>query len=141
MKNLQNTSKTPALRIRQHIQAPNNRRLALILSLLLFLAGCTGTPCADIPSNFATYDEAITAVESASFSISESVNTSKSSFINDADFYSCNGHDGFLILQFNENDYIFEGVPMAVWEGFKDAESFGEFYDRNIRGRYRYHSN
>ena len=111
------------------------------LLILLLFAGCKGTPCSEIPPNFSTYADAITAIESSSFQISESVNTSKSSFINDADFYSCNGQDGYLILQFKDQDYIFQGVPVEVWEGFKDAASFGTYYDDHIRGRYQYHSN
>lgn len=118
---------------------PVNVSILGILPLLCLVA--CGSPCSELPATFSSYDEAVSAVESASFSIEDDVNTSKSSFIRDADFYSCDGYQGYLILQFKDNDYIFEGVPLSVWEGFKHADSFGEFYDRNIKGRYRYHSN
>lgn len=29
-----------------------------------------------------------------------------------------------------------EGVPRAVWDGFRGATSFGRYYDQNIRGLY-----
>jgi hypothetical protein len=108
------------------------------LLVAIFVSGC-GVPCNQLPTTFSSYEEAMDAIEGASFSIEESVNTSKSSFINDADYYSCNGSDGYLVIQLKDQDYIYEGIPVSIWREFIDAESFGSFYVANIKGRYRFH--
>jgi len=33
-------------------------------------------------------------------------------------------------------EYIWEGVPLNIWEGFKEADSFGKYYHKHIKGRY-----
>jgi len=33
-------------------------------------------------------------------------------------------------------EYIGEGVPLNVWEGFKEADSFGKYYHKYIKGRF-----
>ena len=34
-------------------------------------------------------------------------------------------------------EYIYDNVPLSVWEGFKNAPSKGSYYATNIRGKYR----
>lgn len=34
-------------------------------------------------------------------------------------------------------EYIYDNVPLSVWEGFKNAPSKGNYYATNIRGKYR----
>ncbi|MFN8396685.1 MAG: KTSC domain-containing protein [Bacteroidia bacterium] len=108
------------------------------LGVTLF-SGCGWRSCSEIPSNFESFDTAISAIEGSNFLVEESVNTSSSSFITDADYYSCDGAQGYLILEFKGESYLFEGVGIEVWEGFKSADSFGQYYHRHIQGRYRYH--
>ena len=54
-----------------------------------------------------------------------------------ANFYSCDGKQGYLILKTSKMNYIFKSVPINVWSNFKEASSFGKFYNKNIRGKYK----
>jgi hypothetical protein len=47
--------------------------------------------------------------------------------------------DGVLAVQFHTSDTIYEHphVPPEIFEGLMQAESKGEFYNQNIRGRYQ----
>lgn len=96
-----------------------------------------GNSCADLPTSFASYTEAMDQIRSASFRIAEEQNTDESSWVRGAEFYSCDGTTGFFILRTDDRDYIHVDVPVAVWQGFKDASSFGTYYNANIKRRYR----
>ncbi len=76
-------------------------------------------------------------IRSASFRIAEEQNTDESSWVRGSEFYSCDGATGFFILRTDDRDYIHVDVPVAVWQGFKEASSFGSFYNMNIKRRYR----
>lgn len=93
--------------------------------------------CADLPATFSTYQEALNQVRSASFHIAEEQNTDESSWVRGAEFYSCDGTTGFFILRTDDQDYIHSNVPVAVWQGFKEATSFGNYYTANIKRHYR----
>ncbi len=90
-----------------------------------------------MPSNFNTYGEAVEAVENSSFKIEEEADTSKSSWIKSAKFYSCDGVSGYLIFSTDKHEYIHENLPVSMWEEFKNAESFGKFYNSHIKGAYQ----
>ena len=44
---------------------------------------------------------------------------------------------GYMIIGLKNTDYIHKGVPIKVWLSFKNSESLGSFYSKNIRYRYR----
>jgi len=96
-----------------------------------------GQDCNKIPSSFRSYEQAVQIVKSSTFKIRESVNTSKSSWIRAASFYSCDSQKGFMIIRTDDREYIHQNVPIEVWRGFKNASSFGSYYSNNIRGKYR----
>ena len=87
-----------------------------------------------------SYDDVIYEVENnKEFKLAESKKTPQSSWVTGAAFYSCNNNTGYLILIPTKGyKYIHEGVPLKVWQGFKNATDFGQYYDYNIRGRFRF---
>lgn len=97
--------------------------------------------CNNLPTKYSSYDEAIQLITTTTFKINESVNTSRSSWIRGANYYSCDGLYGFLIIKTDRNDYIHSNVPISVWEGFKNANSFGSYYDHYIKFQYRFKLN
>ena len=109
----------------------------LLFYLLIPFEPSFGQDCNKIPSSFRSYEQAVQIVKSSTFKIRESVNTSKSSWIRAASFYSCDSQKGFLIIRTDDREYIHQNVPIEVWRGFKNASSFGSYYSNNIRGRYR----
>jgi hypothetical protein len=109
--------------------------LSLLFSVFL-LSACSQTNCKDIPTHFKSYDEAISVVRNAGFAFKETVNTSKSSWIRGASFYSCDRKVGYFILKTDKKSYIYKDMPVEVWEKFKNAPSFGSYYNSYIKGRY-----
>lgn len=112
------------------------------IAFILFQAiaiSTLGQSCKNMPAHFASYDEAISFVKSASFQYKDDVNTSKSSWIRSASYYSCDGKMGYFIFSTDSKEYIHAGVPIEIWKEFKNADSFGSYYDHYIRKKYRFY--
>lgn len=88
-------------------------------------------------TQFRSYSDAVRTVENTNFKIEEKLNTSRSSWIRGASFYSCDGIVGYLIIGTDKQEYIHKNVPIEIWNGFKRAKSFGSYYNQYIKGRYR----
>jgi hypothetical protein len=142
------TGKSAIILIRKefsfHVLSVNSfyrRRFKSILLVIILLSEinyfCIGQNCNNIPSSFNSYAEATQLVKSSNFKIKESVNTSKSSWIRGATYYSCDSKKGFLIIRTDDREYIHQNVPIETWNGFKNASSFGSFYNNYIKGNYR----
>lgn len=106
--------------------------------LTLFVFSCKGQDCNNLKDNFNTYSEAQSSISRTTFSTEDSVDTSKSSWIKEADYYSCDNKFGYLILETSSKKYIFKKVPIKIWNEFKKADSFGKFYNQKIRSNYQF---
>jgi len=95
-----------------------------------------GVDCNHLPTTFSSYSEAARHVENAHFAFKDEVNTSKSSWIRGAKYFSCDAQFGFFMLTTNKQDYLYQDLPIDIWEGFKNASSFGHYYNSTIKSRY-----
>jgi len=111
-----------------------------IAIVCLFIASITGfaqNNCVKLPTTFKSYSEAINTVKLAKFKIIETANTSKSSWVKSATYYSCDGKTGYLVIMLKSKEYIHSNLHYSIWKGFKNAASKGKYYDNNIRYKYR----
>ncbi len=109
--------------------------LSIILSTILF--SCNGQDCSKIPQTFQTYAEAKRTIAATNFALTENLNTSKSSWIRSAQFFSCDSRKGFMIFKTDKEEYIHQDLPISIWNNFKQAVSFGSFYSSNIKKKYQ----
>jgi len=93
--------------------------------------------CQNLPEIFETYEDAHSKIHKAKFYYIENLNTSKSSWIRGASYFSCDGKYGFLSIYTDKKEYIHQNVPIEIWESFKYSESFGRFYNKNIKHRFK----
>jgi len=104
----------------------------------LFVFGCKELkPCKDLPTTFKSYKAALEIINSTEFELSDSCDTSKSSWIKRASFYSCDEVVGYFILVTKNNTYIHTEVPKSMWKRFKKDDSFGKYYNNNIKNKYQ----
>ena len=115
----------------------NKASILLVCLLLSTFISFAQTNCSKIPSTFKSYNQATTLVKSAKFKIKETANTSKSSWVKSATYYSCDGQTGYLIIMLKSKEYIHANLPYSIWKGIKNASSKGKYYDNNIRYKYR----
>jgi hypothetical protein len=108
----------------------------IVFFLFLILVSCKEANCTEISSKFTSYEDAIELVQNSSFAIEEKVNTD-SSWIDSIEYYSCDEVSGYLIVNTKKGkSYIHKNVPVQVWNEFKNAESYGKYYNQNIKGNY-----
>jgi hypothetical protein len=115
--------------------------MKLLFSFIFALFSFTsvfGQDCHQMPAHFSSYEAATAWVKQAIFTFTDKANTSKSSWIRSASFYSCDGKTGFFIFSTEGNEYIHANMPISVWNGFKNADSFGKYYNAYIKGRYQF---
>ena len=103
------------------------------LLLLIFLS-CKETAKDNV--NFSNYDNAIYYAETHQYRVDETTDTSDSEWITSAEYKSIDGNVGFLILGMNGKKYIFDDVPLEIWQGFKTAKDKGKYYHKNIKKRF-----
>ncbi|PWT78856.1 MAG: hypothetical protein C5B59_00945 [Bacteroidetes bacterium] len=106
--------------------------------VLLLMQACSQKDCSEIPTHFDSYEDAVSFVKNAHFAFKEEVNTSKSSWIRAASYYSCDGKTGFFIFSTDKQEYIHRDMPIEIWNEFKNAESFGKYYNANIKHKYHF---
>jgi hypothetical protein len=119
----------------------NNVIPRYFVPLLFLLYSCSGHDCNQLPHRYSSYEEAINIIKKAHFKIEESVNTSKSSWIRGASYYSCDGRSGFFFLKTDKKEYLYSNMPLEIWLEFKKAESFGGYYNQNIKHNYIFQLN
>jgi len=102
------------------------KRIFISLTLIstLFIAGCINNEKELIQLKYGD------KIDVSDF---EHLDTSKSSFIRGA-WYNSQNHD--LIISLNDASYKYCNFPVPIWSGFKTAESFGKYYNSNIKGGY-----
>ncbi len=109
-----------------------------ILSISILLSNsCGRQDCNNLDKTYDSFESAKKIIKSSDFKYSDNCDTSKSSWIYDSEYLSCDGKTGFLIIETKSRTYIHQQVPIEIWNEFKKAKSFGKFYNRNLKGRFR----
>jgi len=75
-------------------------------------------------------------IEKVNWGYRDSFSSPYSSFLKGGWYRYDNDGSNFLLLQMNENFYLFKNVPSRLWKGLLNAPSKGEYYNYYIRGRY-----
>lgn len=112
-----------------------------LFSFLVLLFISCSKDCENLNKKFSSYRDAVSLVRNTNFNIEEKVNTD-SSWIESIEYYSCDEAFGFLIVNTKKGgSYIHKNVPIQVWNDFKNANSFGRFYNQNLKGNYHININ
>jgi hypothetical protein len=103
------------------------------------VVGCNSQNCNEIDLHKRGHNVAISTIRQFDFKFSEEVNTNESSWIKSVEYYSCDEVTGFLLITTKKGkEYIHNGVPKDLWSKFIHSNSFGSFYNSNIKGKYQY---
>ena len=113
------------------------RKLFFYFLCIVALNACVQTDCNKLKQKFSSYNEAISIIKSTNFTFTDNVNTSRSSWVRGASFYSCNKQLGYFIIKTDERNYIHKDLPISVWYNFKKTSSYGSYYNRYIKNRYQ----
>lgn len=107
--------------------------------LFTFFTSIEALDCNKIPQSFSSYREAESIITTATWKLKDRVDCSKSSWIQEASFYSCDGHEGYFLMKTKEGkSYLHKDVPKSLWIQFKGAGSFGTFYNSYFKEKYQF---
>ena len=111
-----------------------------LLFLPLFFISCSGQNCEALPGSYNSYEEATNQIRQSQFTFEEELKSidNESSWITGAEFYSCDGSTGYLIIEMQGKHYLFNNFPKSEWQEFKGSESKSKFYHEFIRGKYNF---
>lgn len=93
--------------------------------------------CEKLPSSFSSFEEALGKIFNANFRYSDKISITSSSWIRGANYYSCDGNNGFFIIKTDKQYYIHQAVPISIWKGFKNSSSYGSYYSQYIKKNYQ----
>jgi hypothetical protein len=96
--------------------------------------------CASMKTTWKSEKEAIDYIENQNFMTKETIDVAGSSWLNRAEWYSCDAELGYLIVKSGKKSTIHQNVPISDWEGLKNARSKGGFYNFYIKDRYELQS-
>lgn len=113
------------------------RKLFVPALLLTLSISCNSQNCSELKNNFTNYQEANELITKTVFTLFDECNTSKSSWILNAKYYSCDERKGYFVIKTKNKTYIHKGLPLKIWNRFKNANSFGKFYNAEIKGKYQ----
>lgn len=108
-----------------------------LLLLFILLQSCNKIECNELQNTFTTFTEAESKIRNTQFLFEDQINTSKSSWIRGANYFSCDKNLGYFILETEKKDYIYTNLPISVWYGFKNANSFGSYYNDSIKHKFQ----
>lgn len=110
--------------------------IKLSFIVLLFTVVSCGSNCKNLPDSYENLEEARSIILNTNFAYKDYYDVSESSFITSANYYSCDGMTGYLILGIKGRMYIFQNLPIRKWQVFKNSKSKGNYFNNAIKGRY-----
>lgn len=110
----------------------------ILLCLILLFQNCSTKSCQSLPNTFSSYQDAKQEVRNSSGYNIKQKRSLKSSWLKSAEYYSCDGKNGFLIITTNKGKtFIHSLVPEKIWSNFINSHSYGNYYVKNIKSNYQ----
>ncbi|ELR73061.1 hypothetical protein C900_00141 [Fulvivirga imtechensis AK7] len=95
------------------------------------------TNCHELPVSFNSTEKAIETLKSTTFRLQESIKISRYRSPRAAQFYSCDGLTGFLMVEETEDILmVYRAVPQDAWSQFSNSTDPIGYYENNIKGKY-----
>ena len=83
-------------------------------------------------------DRAIEVLKDTSFLLIDSADVSQSDWIMAAVYLSCDKPHGYIIIAARYTEYLYQGVPMEVWQEFKSSKDKQNFHQRRLKNQYNF---
>ena len=115
----------------------------VLLSLVPIL--CAGQKCEDLPKDFTSYADAFSHIYGTQFSFSgerretiQTLSEKKNAKLVEGKYYSCDNKTGYAIFILLQGDtFIYEKIPMKIWDEYKKCASPDLYYENNILTKYK----
>ena len=120
------------------------KKLSIVLLSLVPIL-CAGQKCGDLPKYFTSYSDALSHIYGTQFSFSDSrsetiqsMSEKKNAKLVDGNYYSCDNKTGYAKFILRPGDvFIYEKIPMKIWDEYKKCVSPDLYYENNIFTKYK----
>jgi hypothetical protein len=97
-----------------------------------FLVGPQFTNCDSLKLNGLTIEKAIQCIHAADYRYQQEFKLTRRTGLKGGAFFSCNMEVGFLIINFDEEQFLFTEVSKSDWEAFiATSDPEGYFLEKN----------
>jgi hypothetical protein len=90
------------------------------------------TNCDSIHSPGTDFNDGYDQLKSATWRFKQSIKLNRYEGIRRAEYYSCDGQTGFLIVLSEKNDCLYEIVPIAIWNDFLKTPDPEKYFNEKI---------
>lgn len=113
--------------------------IKLSICLIIFLGSSSiAQTCNNLPQQFSSFSQAERLIKASRFLMEDYIDCRKSSWVHSAKFLSCDGKTGYFIFRTKKSRvYYFQNIPISLWNRFKNASSYGDFFNTYIKDRYQ----
>lgn len=91
-----------------------------------YLVGPQFTNCDSLEVNELSPEKKIDAIRTSKFRFDQSFNLTRRQGLQGGEYYSCDNQVGFLVITYNGEEFLYEGVEKATWNNLissSDPES------------------
>ena len=107
---------------------------------------CMGQNCKDLPKSFTSFTDALSHLYQTEFPFSDerretiqSLSEKKNAKLVQGSYFSCDKKNGYAVFIFLPGDiFIYEDIPMKLWEEYKKCLSTDIYYETNILTKHKY---
>jgi hypothetical protein len=94
------------------------------------------TSCDSLKIEGLSLEKSISQIRSAKYRLQQSFRLTRRQGLKKAEFFSCNGQEGFLIILYNEKEVLFEDITRDYWEKLRrSSDPEGMYLKLNAAGR------
>jgi len=91
------------------------------------------TDCHDLPTQFASNEEAVKILNETRFYQDQSLRTTRRSGLMQARYLSCDFKTGYLIVRFDGDDTVYPDVKPELWEQLQQTSDIDGYYFKHIK--------
>ena len=101
-----------------------------------YLLGPQKTTCDSLDIQNGEPLKILQKIKDATWRYTQSIHLNRPYGFRHADFYSCDVQSGFLVIEIDDKNYIYEDVPVTLWEEFSKTIDPDGFIDDKIKGKF-----
>ena len=83
-----------------------------------YLVGPQSTSCDSLDTAGLNISQSIKLIRGSKFRFDQHFKLTRKQGLQGGEFYSCDNEAGFLIVKYNQDEYLFLGVKKSIWNQF-----------------------
>ncbi len=91
------------------------------------------TDCDSLHLDHLEKDQAVSILRQTRFRYQQEFKLTRNQGLKHGAYYSCDGKKGYLVITFNDQDYLYFNVPLDIWEEFTKSPDPEGYFLNHIR--------